>query len=151
LAKEVKGIIHLHLPMELTKKEEQKYVAWAKKRVRAQKRKRKLWEKNADQKLKKRAEMLNKRYFKGKLKWKRISYSVEQNSGMFGNCDTKNKIIRLSDRLLKMPKFVLDYVIVHELTHLIIAKHGPEFWKICNRYPKTERARGYLMALSMKD
>ena len=65
--------------------------------------------------------------------------------------NTKNKTIRISDRLLKMPDFVHDYVVVHELAHLEVPKHGPEFWKRVNRYPKTERARGYLMAIGMGD
>jgi predicted metal-dependent hydrolase len=40
---------------------------------------------------------------------------------------------------------------VHELAHLVHASHGPEFWALVNRYPKTERARGYLMALGGLD
>jgi predicted metal-dependent hydrolase len=43
-----------------------------------------------------------------------------------------------------MPAWVVDYVLLHELTHLIEPGHGPAFWKLVNRYPKTERARGYL-------
>jgi hypothetical protein len=35
-------------------------------------------------------------------------------------------------------------VIVHELAHLRVPSHGPEFWKLVNRYPKAERAKGFL-------
>lgn len=150
-ARMINEVIHLYLPGKVSKKQEQKYIAWAKKRFQLDKRKKKLLEKNGDKILQKRTQMLNRKYFAGKLKWKKIYFSVEQNHRMFGNCDTKNKSIRISDRLLKMPKFVLDYVIVHELTHLIVPKHGLEFWKICNRYSKTERARGYLIAVAMND
>ena len=50
-----------------------------------------------------------------------------------------------------LPAFVVEYVLVHELAHLVQASHGPEFWALVNRYPKTERARGYLMALGGED
>ncbi|MCD6209628.1 MAG: hypothetical protein J7J01_01805 [Methanophagales archaeon] len=40
---------------------------------------------------------------------------------------------------------------MHELAHLKMPGHGPEIRKLVNRYPKTERARGYLMAAGMTD
>jgi hypothetical protein len=43
-----------------------------------------------------------------------------------------------------MPAWVLDYVILHELTHLLQPGHGGEFWSLLESYPRTERARGYL-------
>jgi predicted metal-dependent hydrolase len=47
-----------------------------------------------------------------------------------------------------MPDWVLDYVLVHELVHLLIPGHGPDFWALVERYPRTERARGYLDGVS---
>ena len=150
-AKEIDGVLFLRIPHTLSKKDENKYIEWAKKQFENRNRKKILLEKNADQYLDKQAKTLNQKYFNGKLFWRKILFSTDQNSRMFGNCDINSRIIRISHRLLNMPKFVLNYVIVHELTHLIIPKHGPEFWSICNRYPKTERARGYLMAIAAND
>jgi hypothetical protein len=103
-----------------------------------------------DQALQHRAQELNRQYFEGKLKWQSIRWVTNQNSRL-GSCTPANETIRLSHRLAAMPAFVRDYVIVHELAHLLEANHGPKFWKLVNRYPKTERARGYLMAVGMEE
>ena len=39
---------------------------------------------------------------------------------------------------------MLDYVIMHELAHLLQPSHGRDFWALLESYPRTERARGYL-------
>ena len=54
----------------------------------------------------------------------------------------------MSYRLQSMPTWVLDYVLVHELAHLRVPGHGPKFWALVDRYPRTERARGYLDGIS---
>lgn len=54
--------------------------------------------------------------------------------------------VRLSSALARFPDWVVDYVIVHELAHLEQPNHTPEFWRLVERYPKAERARGYLLA-----
>ena len=42
---------------------------------------------------------------------------------------------------------MLDSVLIHELAHLVVPHHGPEFESIIARYPLNERATGYLMAV----
>ena len=103
-----------------------------------------------DQALHRRAQELNRQYFGGKLAWKSIDWVTNQTSRM-GSCTPANQTIRLSHRLATMPTFVRDYVIVHELAHLLEANHGSKFWELVNRYPKTERARGYLMAVGLEE
>ena len=44
-------------------------------------------------------------------------------------------------RLQGMPSWVLDYVLVHELVHLLVPGHGADFWAEVECYPQTERAR----------
>ena len=99
--------------------------------------------------LQRRAQALNRDYFKGELKWASVKWVTNQNS-RFGSCTPTESTIRISHRLATMPVFVLDYVIVHELAHLVEANHGPRFWELVNRYPKSERARGYLMAVGLE-
>ncbi|HZN16352.1 MAG TPA: M48 family metallopeptidase [Acidimicrobiales bacterium] len=71
---------------------------------------------------------------------------VDNQSTLWGSCTMVDGAIRISSRLAEMPRWVLDYVIVHELTHLVVPGHGPAFNELVDRYPKAERARGYLIA-----
>ncbi|HNB53967.1 MAG TPA: M48 family metallopeptidase, partial [Anaerolineales bacterium] len=103
-----------------------------------------------DQDLETLATRLNREYFQGTLTWNSISWSTRQNK-RYGSCTPSDKTIRISHQLEKMPKFVLEYVVVHELAHLLEGNHGPRFWKLVNRYPLTERARGYLMAVGLEE
>lgn len=64
----------------------------------------------------------------------------------WGSCTPAQSRIRISDRLAAMPGWVLDYVLVHELAHLEVSGHGPNFNALVDRYKLAERARGYLMA-----
>jgi predicted metal-dependent hydrolase len=99
--------------------------------------------------LKRRAADLNRRYFEGKLKVREIRWVTNQRH-RYGSCTPSTATIRISDRLASMPTWVLDYVIVHELAHLLEGNHSPRFWRLVNRYPLTERARGYLIAVGME-
>ena len=102
-----------------------------------------------DSVLARRAAELNRQYFDGKLKWREIRYVANQQR-RYGSCTPATRTIRISHRLAVMPGWVQDYVIVHELAHLVEANHGARFWRLVNRYPKTERARGYLIALGLE-
>ena len=67
----------------------------------------------------------------------------------WGSCTPAERSIRLSNRLQAMPQWVIDYVLVHELAHLLEGGHGPRFWAWVDRYPKTERARGFLEGVAL--
>lgn len=79
-----------------------------------------------------------------------VTWSDRQNL-RWGSCTPANGAIRISTRLASVPPFVLDYVLVHELAHLVVSGHGPEFDRIVDRYEKAERARGFLLALNQQD
>jgi predicted metal-dependent hydrolase len=70
---------------------------------------------------------------------------------LWGSCTHSTRSVRISNRLAAFPDWVIDYVIVHELCHLEVEGHGPDFWKMVHRYPKAERAIGYLIAKSGDD
>ncbi len=99
--------------------------------------------------LARRAAELNRQYFLGKLRWSDICYVTNQQR-RYGSCTPATGTIRISHRVATLPAWVRDYVIVHELAHLLEANHGPRFWKLVNRYPKVERARGYLICLGLE-
>ena len=66
----------------------------------------------------------------------------------WGSCTYATREVRISTRLAAFPDWVIDYVIVHELAHLRVRGHSDAFWQLVHRYPKTERAIGYLIAKS---
>jgi len=73
---------------------------------------------------------------------------VTNQNGRWGSCTPADRTIRLSHRVQDMPDWVIDYVLLHELAHLVVASHNSEFWNLVGRYPKSERARGYLEGVS---
>ncbi|GIL28384.1 M48 family metallopeptidase [Actinocatenispora comari] len=73
---------------------------------------------------------------------------VGNQNGRWGSCTPADRTIRLSTRLAGMPDWVVDYVLFHELCHLVVAGHDARFWELMARYPRTERARGFLEGVS---
>ncbi|MCM0678997.1 M48 family metallopeptidase [Micromonospora phytophila] len=69
---------------------------------------------------------------------------VTNQNGRWGSCTPADRTIRISHRVQDMPDWVIDYVLLHELAHLIVPSHNARFWALVARYPKSERARGYL-------
>jgi predicted metal-dependent hydrolase len=62
----------------------------------------------------------------------------------WGSCTPKNNV-HFNWRLIKAPMFVIDYVIVHELAHLIEPNHTPRFWNIVRtQAPGMEKAKTWL-------
>ena len=97
----------------------------------------------SDEQLLARATDLSRRFLGGLASPVSIAWVTNQNS-RWGSCTPADGTIRISARVKGMPPWVLDYVILHELTHLLQPGHGGEFWTLLESYPRTERARGYL-------
>ncbi|WP_416237246.1 M48 metallopeptidase family protein [Streptomyces marinisediminis] len=90
-----------------------------------------------------RAARLSEQYLQGRARPASVRWVTNQNT-RWGSCTPADGTIRLSHRLQGMPDYVLDYVLLHELAHLLVPGHGPAFWRLLDGYPRTERARGYL-------
>jgi len=144
-AREAEGRIYVYLPEGMSRDEEKRYVDELVKKVEKRRRGREL---NSDESLSKRAQELNEKYFGGKLEFE-IKYVTNQ-SRRFGSCTPEGKTIRISHRVADMPPWVRDYVIIHELAHLIQPDHSRKFWELVNCYKYAERARGYLIAVGME-
>jgi predicted metal-dependent hydrolase len=140
------GVLVVRAPAAISDAELNPIIEKLKAKVEKKKRRRQF---QSDTSLEARARELNRRYFDGALTWSSIRYVTNQNM-RFGSCSPSQGTIRISHRVAAMPAWVRDYVIVHELAHLVNPNHSRAFWDVVNRYPKTERARGYLIAIGME-
>lgn len=127
------------VPAGLRPADEEEWIATVLRRLAARERRRN----PSDAALLDRAHELSARYLGGRAAPESVRWVTNQR-GRWGSCTPDDGTIRLSAQLRGMPCWVLDYVLLHELSHLIEPGHGPEFWKLVNRYAKAERARGYL-------
>jgi predicted metal-dependent hydrolase len=131
----------ISIPERMTRAEEQQWVARMSARMSERKRKDRLNDEGA---LTRRARYLADRYLDG-VTFTEISW-VETQRSRWGSCSPEDGTIRLSLVLAAYPAWVRDYVIVHELAHLLVPDHSERFWRLVERYPLTERARGFLIA-----
>jgi predicted metal-dependent hydrolase len=69
---------------------------------------------------------------------------VDNQRSRWGSCTPADRTIRLSRRMQGMPDWVVDYVLVHELAHLLEPGHNATFWSWVGRYPHAERAKAWL-------
>lgn len=94
-----------------------------------------------------RAAMLSERHLEGLARPCSVRWVTNQHS-RWGSCTPADGSIRLSTRLQGMPAYVVDYVLMHELAHLLVPGHGGPFWSLLVGYEQTERARGFLDGVS---
>ena len=132
------------IPARMTRAEEREWVTIMLERLEAQDRR----SKPSDAQLLARAHRLSERYLDGRAMAASVRWVSNQRT-RWGSCTVDDRAIRLSDRLQGMPEWVLDYVLLHELAHLLQPSHGPEFWELLNPYPELERAKGFLDGWSL--
>ncbi|MDI5970399.1 M48 family metallopeptidase [Streptomyces sp. SL13] len=127
------------IPAGMSVAEERRWVTVMLRKLAAQESRRML----GDAELGERATLLSEQYLEGRARPAGVRWVTNQNS-RWGSCTPAEGSIRLSHRLQGMPDYVVDYVLLHELAHLLVPGHGERFWKLLESYPRTERARGYL-------
>lgn len=135
-ARVVAGVLRLSIPATMSKSDEAR---WADEMLRRIERR----TSGARIDVEQRADLLANRY--GLPRPNSVRF-VDNQGARWGSCTPSGGSIRLSSRLVGYPVWVLDYVIVHELAHLAVPAHDRAFWQLVRRYPRAERARGFLMA-----
>ena len=140
-ARVVDGRIRLLIPARMSRREERHWVATMQRRLAP----------TADTTqidLTERARILARRHDLPEpvsIRW------VTNQGQRWGSCTPVDRTIRISSRIAAYPAWVVDAVVVHELAHLVEAGHGPAFQALVARYPKSERATGFLIAKGLDD
>ena len=135
------------IPAAFSRAEEQRWVAQmvAKLQTREERRRRSL---GGDDELMARARALSAAHLDGVPQPASVRW-VDNQHRRWGSCTPADRSIRLSSRLQSMPEYVVDYVLVHELVHLLEPGHDERFWALVARYPRAERARGFLEGVEL--
>ncbi len=95
--------------------------------------------------LRERARRLSEDYLGGLARPVSVRFVANQRL-RWGSCTPGTREIRLSADLRRMPEPALDYVLLHELAHLIVPEHGPGFDRLVDAYPQRHAARAILAA-----
>lgn len=138
------GTVVVLLPARMSPAEERQWVEVMLARVQRSEQRRR----PSDDDLGRRAAQLSERYLEGLARPTSVRWVANQ-AQRWGSCTPADGAIRLSARLQGMPGWVVDYVLVHELAHLLEVGHTPTFWRLVERYPRAERARGFLEGVAL--
>jgi len=135
------------IPARMTRAEEKHWVAEMERKLQRAEPRKPASPKTSDEALLARCALLSAKYLgsaavPASVRW------VPPMRTRWASCTPVDATIRVSDRLRSVPPWVLDYVLVHELAHLREPGHDASFWALVRKYPKTERAIGYLEGLS---
>jgi predicted metal-dependent hydrolase len=83
--------------------------------------------------------------WEGQLNVQVKGYYLRRMTTRWGTCNYRTKYIRLNTELVTKPSHLLEYVVVHEMVHLIVPNHGARFIALMNEhYPSWREARSEL-------
>jgi len=88
--------------------------------------------------------------WEARLKVEVADYFLQRMKTKWGSCNQQTGYIRLNTELVKKPKYLLEYVIVHEMTHLLEPTHSERFIAVLDtHYPTWREARAELNELPL--
>ena len=138
------GVAVVSVPVRMTRAAE---LEWAEKMIAKLLQR----QKNApagEPELMERAARLSRKYLQGRAQPLTVRW-VSNQRRRWGSATASEGSIRLSSRMLGMPEWVLDYVLVHELAHLVADDgHGPVFRSLEESYPRHLEAKAFLDGVS---
>jgi predicted metal-dependent hydrolase len=137
------GVVVVRLPAGLPVAEEERLVSDLVAKVTGRARAEAL---GGDAALQRRAAELADRYLDG-VRATSVRWSARM-ARRLGSCTPAEGSIRIGRHVATFPAWVRDYVLLHELVHLQVADHSPAFYELLGRYPRAERARGWLEGYS---
>ena len=94
-----------------------------------------------------RARRLDAEYLAGKARPADARFSSRLTSS-FGNANLGTRVVQVAARLRGAPQWVIDYLLIHEMAHLLVPRHTREFRGLVDGYRYAERAKGYLICMS---
>ena len=90
------------------------------------------------------------RRWERKMSVELAGYFLQRMKTKWGSCNHRARNIRLNTELVRKPKDLLEYVVVHEMLHLIAPNHSEQFLALMNRYyPAWREARAELNELPL--
>ena len=133
------GVIEIHIPHRMSRKDEMAIIPEMIERVLRQE----ASLKKGDDHLEALAAQLLEEFLPD---WPERPASITWRSmrERWGSCTTATRAIRISDRLASAPRYVLAGIVFHELIHLRHADHGDAFQAALTRYPQMEKVEAWL-------
>ncbi|MDO5662810.1 MAG: M48 family metallopeptidase [Brachybacterium sp.] len=141
------GTVEISIPAAMSRREEERWVREMVDRLARKDRR----TAPGDAELEELARSLSEAHLQGRARPTSVTWSSRQQRSRWGSCTSVDGTIRISTRLQGMPDWVLHYVLLHELAHLLVPGHGADFWALLESYPRTERARGFLDGVSFAE
>jgi predicted metal-dependent hydrolase len=133
------GVIEIHIPARLSKRQELELIPEMIEMVLKREAKAR---KGDDQLLKIALEILEK--YLPDFYERPTSITWRSMNERWGSCTTVDGTIRISERLINAPDYVLNYIIFHELIHLRVHAHDENFYEYLQRYTDQIKAEAFL-------